>query len=122
MISKVITDEKPKPKNSDQSQQGQTNRLTQSSQNQPIAGSTSRLLQRFDRLLAVRKYITIMMKLKAFHLSSDRVRKKQYMHQLCGKQTRLCGQISKDDKLIKTLSECTEQRLNEKHFKVLPTI
>ena len=79
MISKVITNEKPKPKNSDQSQQGQTNRLTQSSQNQPISGSTSGLLQRFDRLLAVRKYITIMMKLKAFHLSSGRVRKKQFM-------------------------------------------
>ena len=36
------------------------------------------------------------------------------MRQLCGKQTRLCGQISKDDKLIKTLSECTEQQWNEK--------
>ena len=47
----------------------------QPSQNQPVTGSVSHLLWNLDRLLPVRKYITIMMKLVACHLSSDRVQK-----------------------------------------------
>ena len=47
----------------------------QPSQNQPVAGSTSRLLWWFDHLVPVGKYITITRKLMACHLSSDRVRK-----------------------------------------------
>ena len=63
-------------------------------------------LWRFDHILPDRNYITIMMKLLAWHLSSDRVRKKNYvaifggnMHQLWGKQTGLYEQISAVNKI-----------------------
>ena len=102
----------------------------QPSQNQPVTGSVSHLLWNLDRLLPVRKCITIMMKLMACHLSSDRVQKKLItnyvtifggnMHQLCGEQTGLCGHISTVDKSdIKRLNQMYRTTVKPKELQIL---
>ena len=89
----------------------------------------SRLLKVRQSPSCQRKCITVMMKLVAWHLSSNTVQNiiTNYamifggkMCQLCVKQTGLCRQIS--TKLIKMPSECTKQQWNKKHFKVLLTV
>ena len=73
--------------------------------------------------------ITIMIKFMACHLPSDRVQKKYAailhgnMRQLSGKQKNwIIGKFLQLTKLIIKPFECTDQRSNKKHFKVLPTI
>ena len=81
---------------------------SQPSQNQPAACPASCLLYRFDCLFLVGKYITIMIKLMACHLTGYvkitnnmeiSVGKCRKIHQVCGKQTGLCGKISTVDKI-----------------------
>ena len=80
----------------------------QPSQNQPAAGSKSCLLWRFDCLIPIGKYITIIMKPMPYHLPSDKMPKNnklcgdflwEYVSIICGKQTELYKQISTVDKV-----------------------